>query len=56
MYARALHMNLNRGSAWGDAASTFYVEAQLRRAHSRLRPEAADALCRKSETCVRGEP
>ena len=54
MYARALHMNPGQSSAWGDVASTFYIEAQLRRAHVRLRPEDADALCRESVTCVKG--
>lgn len=54
VYARALHMNPGRSSAWGDVASTFYIEAQLRRAHSRLCPEDADALCGASVTCVKG--
>ena len=54
VYARALHMNPGRSSAWGDAASTFYTEAQLRRAHRRLRPENPDALCRAAVTCVKG--
>ena len=54
MYARALHMNPGRSSAWGDAASTFYIEAQLRRAHYRLCPEDSDALCKACVTCVKG--
>ena len=53
-YARALHLKPDRGSAWGDAASAYYIEAQLRRAHSRLHPEAAKVLYAAAEGCAKG--
>lgn len=56
VYARALHMNPGRSAAWGDAASTFYVGAQLRRAHPRLRSGDADALCTAAVRFVKGTP
>lgn len=53
-YAKAVHMKPSRGSAWGDAASALYIEVQLWRSHSRLRPEDAPALLEASERCIRG--
>lgn len=53
-YARALHLKPDRDSAWGDTASAFYIEAQLRRAHSRLHPEGAQVLYAAAERCAKG--
>lgn len=53
-YARALHLKPDRGSTWGDTACAFYTEAQLRRAHSRLRPQGAEVLYAAAERCAKG--
>ena len=49
-----MHVKPDRAAAWGDAASAFYVEAQLRRAHASMRLEDDAALIQASERCVRG--
>ena len=53
-YAKAVHVKPDRAAAWGDAASAFYVEAQLRRAHASMRLEEGSALTQASERCIRG--
>ena len=53
-YAKAVHVKPDRAAAWGDAASAFYVEAQLSRAHTSVQPEEGSALTPASERCIRG--
>jgi Flp pilus assembly protein TadD len=53
-YAKALHAAPNRGAYWGDLASSLYLESQLRRAHSKLRPDLAPALSQEAERLLRG--
>ena len=53
-YAKAMHVKPDRAAAWGDAASAFYVEAQLRRAHTSMRLEEGSTLTQASERCIRG--
>ena len=53
-YAKAVHVKPDRAAAWGDAASAFYVEAQLRRAHTSMQLEEGCALTQASERCIRG--
>ena len=53
-YAKAMHVKPDRAAAWGDAASAFYIEAQLRRSHACMRLGDGTALVQASERCIRG--
>ena len=55
-YARALHAAPQRGAHWGDLAAALQLEAQLRRAHSRMAPEQAPRLRSLAERMLRGAP
>ncbi len=53
-YAKALHVAPQRGTHWGDLAAALQLEAQLRRAHSRMAPNLAPALRALAERMLRG--
>ena len=53
-HAKALHVAPQRGAHWGDLAAALQLEAQLRRAHSRMAPDLAPALRALAERMLRG--
>jgi hypothetical protein len=55
-YAAALHLAPGEGGAWGDVGAALAAEAQLRRAHARVRPQAAAELRARAERLLRGGP
>lgn len=54
-YAAALHLAPGDAGAWGDLASAYFAEAQLRRAHRHFAPQQALVLRSQAERLLRGE-